>query len=1249
MAQGLGMNPFRRRQFRTLSLLCDDEPLSETQLKAYQTRLQEYKTFLEAVGRLALCGNVCVTEEAVTIGEHGLLTGESLNALQHAGAISVYNTLQQNNWEFPVSEEGEVAVIRAHNPVPDEFLDSEKPIRSDWPAIHISECFVEGERAKLHGSVRPLRTFLPPTVVFRNAADIDEDVPEPELNIPSVPGIDGSVELELSAKGITVKVRQEGKDVEYVPIEEYYYGRQEGNKDYYEDKGDFRFKCAVCQRIFYSNVNLMSHILGHVDEASQASLNVADSNQCSVCQLQFSSAFDLRAHVEQTHTTTSGDPNVIATSTGTEQYMAQTASQLLLQQRLVDSSGQPVTEADSTALMATDESAAMLGCRICGAQESSEIALARHLQSCHRQREMPYVCRLCLFRSSLYEDILDHFKKVHDNSNHLLCTYCLRIFTPSDARTSLLPALTVGMNAQALGVGVGQTQVFLQHLRMHQVRHQLRRCPTCKLNFTNKSDYQVHRRLDHKATRGVNEEEKHEAHAESGVSMTSNDSNITTEEQQTGRPTHLMKVVHPNNVTLMNAPEAGRIKNLALLRFPENLSDMHCLECGEKLGTEEHRRYLPCSVCRFATCCSAGYNRHIQNIHIYTNEAHNIEPYTCMPMIRPVYFQWIEDEVMIKENQPMEMDPSETEPNPINEAAEPEVQSSATETHEPNPEEQNQVNDDREPEPLDHIQPADQIVQLNESEVLGSEPVQTQPALKEESPTQSEINHELFAPSATTESSREVQEEEPQIPSEETVAESHEGQSQEQSQPTAIQTPTQSPQECPTSLTSPKIQAAEEEPPTDLPEQQPQTQQEERTSASEVPSIDMEQSLQDLPEQSGKAEQTLEAEMHFSVSEREAHTEDGEGTEQEVEVPADQEAAEQNLEQSVADAQEAVDILKTTEGVNVEGMETNEDEQPLTTSVPETADEKTMGVSATAVVNPTDSISDTQSNELRPSEAVANSEAIGGLPEIVELCLPETAEQPTDEFESVEQRREHLLEKYMESMIDARLFACGHCAATNMDGNILAQHLVVDCGTSMATLSPSSDLVKAREEADRQLRLQQEQQAQQHQEQGTTLVYTQPDGTVAGIQIAAGSGQQVATTTADGDVVMINVESDELAALGLMESDVQNLGGAQLVAQMGDGGAMTTEDGEVVQQFIIPDDLQLEEGQTLVVIQGEDGQPQLAIVNQADLIDANNTQMIIQSEDDQANNLLLYTNGQTQPTDVGIHREEEKENHQFTM
>ena len=62
---------------------------------------REYKNYLDSVNRLANCVNVCITEEPVSIGETGLLTGEALNALQHAGSISVYNFFQQHNWEYP--------------------------------------------------------------------------------------------------------------------------------------------------------------------------------------------------------------------------------------------------------------------------------------------------------------------------------------------------------------------------------------------------------------------------------------------------------------------------------------------------------------------------------------------------------------------------------------------------------------------------------------------------------------------------------------------------------------------------------------------------------------------------------------------------------------------------------------------------------------------------------------------------------------------------------------------------------------------------------------------------------------------------------------------------------------------------------------------------------------------------------------------------------------------------------------------
>ncbi|TNN15976.1 Pogo transposable element with ZNF domain [Schistosoma japonicum] len=640
----------RRRLFTTLSLICDDESLSDAQIKAYQTRLQEYRTFLEAVSRLALCSNVCVTEEAVTIGEHGLLTGESLNALQHAGAISVYNTLQQNNWEFPMSEEGEVAIVKAHVPIPDEFLDSEKPIRSDWPAVHISECFVEGERAKLHGSVRPLRTFLPPTIVFRNAADVDEDVPEPEVNIINS-GPEGSIEIVQSFKGLSVKKPcKDGKGVRYIPIDEYYFGRQDGNADYAEEKGDFRFKCAVCQRIFYSNTKLMSHILGHVDDTSRACLDSADTTQCSVCNQIFPCAFDLRDHIEKEHTVSSSGPN-LTSDEARAGSITQITPQFLIQERIGDSHDDLISNVDHMDILAPNLNGVSNtpSCRICGKVAASNLLLAHHLQSTHRQREMPYVCRLCLFRSSMYEDILDHFKKVHDNSNHLLCTYCLRIFTPSDARPNVQSVcLSASGGMSTVGLGVGQTQVYLQHLRMHQIKHQLRRCPTCRLNFTNKSDYQVHRRLDHKATRDVGTEQpgrqdSYESESYHTKKHIGNADQATEHSVDYNQSVDSFCINRPQ-VTSMNAPEAGCAKNLAIHLFPENIENLDCLECGKCMGDSEHAQYLPCSVCRFATCCRVGFQRHFQKAHLYSNASQSTDLDTGMPMVRQVFFDWCNNE-----------------------------------------------------------------------------------------------------------------------------------------------------------------------------------------------------------------------------------------------------------------------------------------------------------------------------------------------------------------------------------------------------------------------------------------------------------------------------------------------------------------------------------------------------------------------------------------------------------------------------
>lgn len=66
---------------------------------------------------------------------------------------------------------------------------------------------------------------------------------------------------------------------------------------------------------------------------------------------------------------------------------------------------------------------------------------------------MPYICQLCFFRTSLFEDVLDHFKRTHEGSSYLLCVYCLRVF-----RISFSSAQTES--------GFGATGVFYQHLQV---------------------------------------------------------------------------------------------------------------------------------------------------------------------------------------------------------------------------------------------------------------------------------------------------------------------------------------------------------------------------------------------------------------------------------------------------------------------------------------------------------------------------------------------------------------------------------------------------------------------------------------------------------------------------------------------------------------------------------------------------------------------------------------------------------------
>lgn len=160
-------------------------------------------------------------------------------------------------------------------------------------------------------------------------------------------------------------------------------------------------------------------------------------------------------------------------------------------------------------------------------------------------------------------------------------------------------------------------------------------------------------------------------------------------------------------------------------------------------------------------------------------------------------------------------------------------------------------------------------------------------------------------------------------------------------------------------------------------------------------------------------------------------------------------------------------------------------------------------------------------------------------------------------------------------------FACPRCALSGVDGNTLARHLVEDCGVEGATLQPDPEIVSARLQAEAEMRLQEEQQQEQNAAaEGYT---TGVDSTTAGLHDPTAESIVADSAAISGVPMAIEQQAVTLGTAGNLPSTID----------------ITDAGGEVVQRLVLPEDLQLEPGQTLVLIQGEDGQPQLAVINQA--------------------------------------------------
>ncbi|XP_076438866.1 uncharacterized protein LOC143277838 isoform X2 [Babylonia areolata] len=324
----------------------------------------------------------------------------------------------------------------------------------------------------------------------------------------------------------------------WVPLDEYYYGKMEGDPTFTEEKSEFRFRCWICTKMLYNNVKAMMHLQGHIDSEKQQNLDLSDLTQCKHCYKQFDTPFEMQTHIEKVHLS---NMNVLM-------------------------------------------------CRICEKDHESRYALTNHMRQNHCACEMPYTCQLCHFRSSMYSDVVDHFKKRHDSSDSLLCLYCLRVF-----------------HVKFVSQGWGQTQVYYHHLLRHQSKTANRKCSVCKLSFFNAQDLKTHRKTHHqpnqKGVIGANQK-----------LMTGDQVMIKVPE--TGIVSSKGGGGGNGGPKSLNAPAVSKVQEHRGLYLPPDTAVLYCFECKMLMSTGDHyKKYIQCSMCRFATSCSFAYATHMMGFH----------------------------------------------------------------------------------------------------------------------------------------------------------------------------------------------------------------------------------------------------------------------------------------------------------------------------------------------------------------------------------------------------------------------------------------------------------------------------------------------------------------------------------------------------------------------------------------------------------------------------------------------------------
>uniref|UniRef100_A0A8C1SJ21 Pogo transposable element derived with ZNF domain b n=1 Tax=Cyprinus carpio TaxID=7962 RepID=A0A8C1SJ21_CYPCA len=324
-------------------------------------------------------------------------------------------------------------------------------------------------------------------------------------------------------------------------VDDFYYGTFEGNRVYVpmdNSKEPLSFKCLTCNKRLKNNIRLMNHMKYHV-ELEQQNGEMDTHTSCQHCFRRFPTPFRLQCHLESVHT-------AIESSTK---------------------------------------------CKICEWSFESEPVFLQHMKNTHKPGEMPYVCQVCEYRSSFYSDVFNHFRTWHEDTRHLLCQYCLKVFKHSTS--------------------------YQQHYNRHQ-KSTVYHCNKCRLQFLFTKDKVEHKINHHRTFRkpceleGLQPGTKVTIRAYVGLKKLPGQASSKSSTNIQKNSNSSTQTCSGDQQSQRHGPGKKQVSKMALMGRHK------CVECTFDIPdfANHYPTYVHCSLCFYSTCCSRAYANHMINNHV---------------------------------------------------------------------------------------------------------------------------------------------------------------------------------------------------------------------------------------------------------------------------------------------------------------------------------------------------------------------------------------------------------------------------------------------------------------------------------------------------------------------------------------------------------------------------------------------------------------------------------------------------------